>query len=71
MRACVLGMCDQNSLWSHIKLGCWFSGALPSWKQKLGEVLEWHVKQSKWSRSDSYCDVIGIAVLIYQSIGLK
>lgn len=70
--ACASGMCGQNSLWSHIKLECWLSGTLPSWKLNLGEVLlEWHLKQSKWSRSDSYCDVIGIAVLMYLSIGLE
>lgn len=69
--ACASGMYGQNSLWSHINLGCWLSGSLPSWKLNLGEVLEWNLKQRKWSRSDNYCDVIGIAVLMYQSIGLK
>lgn len=63
--------CVDRTACELIKLGCWLSGALPSWKLSLVEVLEWHLKQSKWSRSDSYYDVIGTAVLMYPSVGLK
>lgn len=29
------------------------------------EVLDWHLGLRKWSKNDSYYDVIVIAVLIY------
>lgn len=69
--ACASGMCGQNSLQTHIKLGCWLSRTLPSWKLNRVGALEWHLKQGKWSKSDSFCDVIGTAVPMYQSVGLK